>query len=523
MNVVVTMAGQSERFAREGYSLPKFLLPVRGQTIIEHVVQMFDDSDHFFLAISRSQAEAIPTLRDFLVSTAPNVTVVIVDDHGRGPVHTALQVEVADANDPVIITYCDFMVEWDYPRFQREALGFTMAIPAFRGFHPASFGDTFYAYMDVKSDGTLRTLREKQSFTDRRHEEFASAGIYYFESFLRFRELAEDARRSHDFVNGEEYVSLLANHAINKGGSVLVTEVTKFICWGTPSDYEDYRYWEGIFGEDGTADKPAEESCHFSKTRQINIIAMAGRGSRFREDHYRLSKPLIPIGNIPMVVQACRGLPSADEWRIAALETDLERWSFIRLISQSVEGNVVPVSISAITEGQAITTLKALEGVAPNDSVFVASSDYITRFDEAEWAKIINDETIAGAVWVYRGRKSVYVNPEAFAYCQTDPASGELVRIVEKKTISSTPWRDPMVTGTFWLRRASDLVHAIEESVRREQRVNGEFYVGTALNVLLEDGIRLVLFEVSEWISLNSPQDVHEYLYWEEHFQQARS
>ena len=72
---------------------------------------------------------------------------IIIDSHDRGPNFSALQVKDIKENNEVIISYCDFFVKWDYARFKREVYGYDSAIPAFKGFHPASFGNTFYAYM----------------------------------------------------------------------------------------------------------------------------------------------------------------------------------------------------------------------------------------------------------------------------------------------------------------------------------------------------------------------------------------
>ena len=43
--------------------------------------------------------------------------------------------------------------------------GYDGGIPSFKGFHPASFGDTLYAYMRVNSNDEMLELREKKCFT----------------------------------------------------------------------------------------------------------------------------------------------------------------------------------------------------------------------------------------------------------------------------------------------------------------------------------------------------------------------
>ena len=116
-------------------------------------------------------------------------------------------------------------MKWDYARFKREVYGYEAAIPAFSGFHPASFGKTFYAYMKLDKDNNLVELREKNSFTERRHLEAASAGIYYFKNWLVFKKYAERVEQ-YGYENLDEgYVSLLSNPMVKDGLKVKVTFV----------------------------------------------------------------------------------------------------------------------------------------------------------------------------------------------------------------------------------------------------------------------------------------------------------
>ena len=86
-----------------------------------------------------------------------------MDDHELGPVYSALQVNNIDCDEEIIISYCDFIVEWNYSLFLRHIQENDGALVSFKGFHPASFGDTYYAYMKVDGDRMLE-LREKKSF-----------------------------------------------------------------------------------------------------------------------------------------------------------------------------------------------------------------------------------------------------------------------------------------------------------------------------------------------------------------------
>ena len=98
--------------------------------------------------------------------------------------------------------------------------------------------------MKLNSNKLLITLKEKSSFTDNRIEEPCSTGIYAFPSFGIFKELADELLNNPDqWGQKEAYTSLCMNLAVEKGYRVFCNEVNKFICLGTPRDYEEYLFW----------------------------------------------------------------------------------------------------------------------------------------------------------------------------------------------------------------------------------------------------------------------------------------
>ena len=114
MNVIITLAGHSLRFQKAGYTIPKFLIPIDGRTMIEHVIDMFDYTDIFHFVINKQQIINNTNLTDFLKSLSANTTITVIEPHDIGPPYSALQVEGIKSNEKVIISYCDFFVNWNY-------------------------------------------------------------------------------------------------------------------------------------------------------------------------------------------------------------------------------------------------------------------------------------------------------------------------------------------------------------------------------------------------------------------------
>ena len=248
--VIIPMAGHSRRFRAAGYTVPKPFILIDGKTMIERVCRMFGRHDEFIFVCNREHLQANPAYRDVLANIAPHTHIVAIEPHELGPVYSALAAAPHMHDDePVIISYCDFTMQWNYTRFLLQAAMVEGAIPVFRGFHPASLGDTYYCYVRANDNKEMIELREKQPFTNNRLMEFASTGVYYLDSWRTFKQYAREIISQGQKDAAEYYASLIYPPMVRDGRFVSVFEVEKFICWGTPQDLEEYLFWSQYFAQ----------------------------------------------------------------------------------------------------------------------------------------------------------------------------------------------------------------------------------------------------------------------------------
>ncbi len=251
MNIIVTMAGKSKRFKKAGIKQPKFLLPLSSDsTAISEVLNTYDDNDNFHLVITDQQAKKFSNLKNYLKNLKKNVYLNVIPEHNKGPAYSAKQAKSCEGKKDVIVSYCDFLMEWNYKKFKREIINYDFGIVSFKGFHPSSFSGTLYCYLKVLNNEIIN-LREKKSFTKEPSTEYASTGSYFFKDFNILKYYTEKAFKN-KFINSnfrEIYVSLLYLLIIKDRYKVLNFEVEKFISIGTPRDYNQYINWLNFFKE----------------------------------------------------------------------------------------------------------------------------------------------------------------------------------------------------------------------------------------------------------------------------------
>ena len=252
MNIIIPMAGYSRRFKKFGYKDLKPFINIDGKYMIQRVCEMFSPNDHFVFVCNKEHFKENPEYREILSNVTKNFDICEIDPHEEGPVYSTLQAKnyIKNPEEPIIITYCDFTVKWNYEQFLRKSSQYEGALAVFKGFHPASYGDTYYAYVRENKNMEMLELREKQSFTNDRANEYASTGIYYLENWFLFEKYATELLKNKDKVASEYYCSLIYNYFLRDNLKVGLYEVEKFICWGTPEDLMEYMFWSEYFGED---------------------------------------------------------------------------------------------------------------------------------------------------------------------------------------------------------------------------------------------------------------------------------
>jgi NDP-sugar pyrophosphorylase family protein len=185
MDIIIPMTGMGRRFLEAGYAEPKPLINIAGKPMIQYVVEMYPDVENILFICNNKHLKETD-MRSVLKRISPAGKIIGIDKTTwDGPVPDILKIEdsIPDSK-PVLVSYCDFTVEWNFKDFKHIAQknDYDGAIIAYKGFHPHHFGPTNYGYMRVNDKNELLEIKEKEPFTPNRLEEFTAAGSYYFKN-----------------------------------------------------------------------------------------------------------------------------------------------------------------------------------------------------------------------------------------------------------------------------------------------------------------------------------------------------
>jgi NDP-sugar pyrophosphorylase family protein len=249
MDIIIPMAGGGARFVNAGYKEPKPLIKVGGKCIVEYVCDMYDRENDGFIFICNEEHVRSTDMASILEKMVRHPVIISIPQHKLGPVFTVLEAqEYINDNEPVIVSYCDNPVIWDYYNFKQYVVNNNVdgCLVSHMGFHPHTLSSTMFAYSKTDKYGLVSDVKEKSCYTDNRFLEHASSGVYYFKygSYIKkyFRQLIDQGINH----NGEFYVTLVFNLLIRDGLHVRSYLNGQVLAFGTPSEIRNFEAWQTI-------------------------------------------------------------------------------------------------------------------------------------------------------------------------------------------------------------------------------------------------------------------------------------
>lgn len=245
---------------------------------------------------------------------------------------------------------------------------------------------------------------------------------------------------------------------------------------------------------------------------------MAGAGSRFAKEGYKDPKPLIPVDNLPMIVRAVEDLPPSDEYIFICRSEHLKDYPLQKTLEKYYPGCKI-IDIDYLTEGQASTCLLAAPYLKKSQALLIGACDNGMVYDSEKWKKVTKDKSVDGLAITFRNNVNVERNPNAWGWVAVGEDGVTIKKVSVKVPVSDDPINDHAIVGAFWFRKAEHFLAAADDMIKKDQRINNEFYVDQLVNNAIGLGLNMQVFEVDKYIGWGTPNDLKTYLYWKEYFE----
>ena len=225
------MAGSGKRFIDEGIKIPKYLVEVRGKTLLEWSLSSLPLSvAERILFIGSLQHEKdyeiSKTITNMLQALSSKIEYLWLDKTTGGQAETVLcGKDHLSIDKPLLIFNIDTY-------FISKGLADKLKSAGSIGYLGAFYNSSnSYSYAKVNGDNYVTQVAEKEPIS-----KYALTGMYHFSKTRHFLEVAEENIRKGDKVKGEYYISPMYNQLIDKGYKFKLDICDSYAILGTPEE-----------------------------------------------------------------------------------------------------------------------------------------------------------------------------------------------------------------------------------------------------------------------------------------------
>lgn len=253
VTLVLPMAGRGSRFTSEGYLLPKPLIDVDGHPMVIKAVSCLPKFNKSVFICLKEHVDNF-NLHDILSKYYPNTKVVSINGISNGQAHTCeigINESGINLDDPILISACDNGATYNLEEYNDiiSNVENDIVVWSFRNNQSSKMNPNMYAWLDVDENNFIKHVSCKNFIYDDPLKTHAIIGTMYFRKAKYFIEGLKKNYEENIKTNGEFYVDDVINQNIKSGLKVKVFEVENYICWGTPDDYNTYKYWKKFFNK----------------------------------------------------------------------------------------------------------------------------------------------------------------------------------------------------------------------------------------------------------------------------------
>jgi NDP-sugar pyrophosphorylase family protein len=228
---------------------------------------------------------------------------------------------------------------------------------------------------------------------------------------------------------------------------------------------------------------------------------MTGLGKRFVDAGYTVPKPFIEIDGKPMLQHVIELFPGETDILLICRPDMVDNAREICPIATIVEDSYRGL-------GPVDTVLAAKSYISDKEEVIVSYCDYGTKWDYKKFKDSVHTQKADGAIACYRGFHPHNLGKDFYATVRVED---DIAKEVREKGCFTSKCEDFTSNGTYYFRTGALLKQYF---TLLDTKINGELYVSLVYNHMIEDGHKVVVFEIEKMLQWGTPYDMDVYKMW---------
>lgn len=234
INILIPLAGSNIFENDAEYLYPKPLIEVHGKTIIEHVVNNFNEikKPKQYIFILNDEDCKKYNLDYTIQLLAPNSKIIKLISTTKGVLCTALlAIEHINSNNPLIISNADQIFRKSICSLIANFEKYDGGIVTFKSVHPR------WAFVHLNENNEVLETAEKKPLSKN-----AIAGLFYYKHGSDFIDSAMNVIRKDAHLDGKFYTSSTLNEMVLNNKKIFAYEIEKndYCSFYTPQKIKDF-------------------------------------------------------------------------------------------------------------------------------------------------------------------------------------------------------------------------------------------------------------------------------------------
>tara|TARA_S200000501_G_C20816130_1_gene740632 strand:- start:279 stop:1010 length:732 start_codon:yes stop_codon:yes gene_type:complete len=229
------------------------------------------------------------------------------------------------------------------------------------------------------------------------------------------------------------------------------------------------------------------------------LILMAGEGTKLKQ-YYEEPKPYIRVNGLRLIEWVLLNTNLNYNHIVVARKESAEKYDLEDIMKKYTSSSSI-VKLDKLTEGAAVTALTAKDFINNENELVIINCD---QYLECNLKKLLNEfkeENVDGGILTVQKKDDI-----KWSYVKLGE-DNYAVEVAEKKPISTNA-----TVGVYYWKKGSDFVKFAEEMIKKDIRVNNEFYVCPVYNEAIKSDKKISIKNIKNLWPLGTNEEIENFI-----------
>ena len=247
---------------------------------------------------------------------------------------------------------------------------------------------------------------------------------------------------------------------------------------------------------------------------------MSGLGKRFVESGYEDPKPLIIVDNFPIIEHVVNLFDkNNDKYIFICNDLHLKETNMRQVLNTICsKGKIFEVPVTG-RQGPVHAVSLIFDNIPDDEEIIVSYCDYGTDWSYSNFLKDNRERDADGSIACYKGFHPHMLGTDNYAFLkEKELGSRWMEKIQEKQPFTDNRMDEYASNGTYYFKNGNIMKKYFQKLMDLEMKVKNEYYVSMVYNLLVEDGLKVNIFEIEKMLQWGTPCDLEIYNGWSKYF-----